>query len=505
MSLGALSPKEVARMKTRVNLSVGAWTPLLALFLFAIALRKFLAANTDVSWGITMAEKVLDGAQLYVDVIEVNPPATVFLYLVPVALARGLLLRPEVVVDAFVFAAAALSLWFSAQVILRAKIVTCEALPKLAALFAAVLLILPAQTFAEREHIAVILALPSLAVLAVRATGEKPHWHWIPVAGLAAGAMFAIKPHFAAAIAFAALAAAIYAKSWRPLFAPEHFIAAAVGAAYFIFVFFRYPLFFSEMVPLLAAVYLPAKMPLGQLLLFFATPLFVVALAMLLVLRGREVLRFPYGLLLAACFGFSLSYYVQQKGWAYHSYPMLAFVLLTLALAFAGRWPFARNQTGRARFARLASAAGVALLFGATFLWMNFAVDMRALEAPIRQAGSRPAMLVIGADLAVGHPLTRTVNGTWASRVSAQWMTAGAMIRKHEGVSPEIAVALDRLIDRDRKMLVEDIRRAKPDIVLVDRIRFDWLKWAEADPALARELSNYRPLETVNGVLILRR
>ena len=54
-------------------------------------------------------------------------------------------------------------------------------------------------------------------------------------------------------------------------------------------------------------------------------------------------------------------------------------------------------------------------------------------------------------------------------------------------------------------MLIEDIRRAKPDIILVDRIHYDWHKWAQSDARLARELENYRTLDQVDGVLILRR
>jgi hypothetical protein len=58
---------------------------------------------------------------------------------------------------------------------------------------------------------------------------------------------------------------------------------------------------------------------------------------------------------------------------------------------------------------------------------------------------------------------------------------------------------------RDRAMLLEDIRNEKPGIILVDRIGFDWLKWAQADAEIAHELEKYRSLDQINGVLILRR
>ena len=100
---------------------VARWLPLLAVFAAAIGLRLVLVANTDVSWLITLSEKVLDGQRLYVDLIEVNPPASVFLYLPLVALARVLALRPEVVVDAGVFFAIGVSLGLASHILRQAR------------------------------------------------------------------------------------------------------------------------------------------------------------------------------------------------------------------------------------------------------------------------------------------------------------------------------------------------------------------------------------------------
>jgi hypothetical protein len=55
------------------------WLPLALIVAAAIAVRHFVGANTDVSWEITLSEKILDGQRLYVDLIELNPPASTFL------------------------------------------------------------------------------------------------------------------------------------------------------------------------------------------------------------------------------------------------------------------------------------------------------------------------------------------------------------------------------------------------------------------------------------------
>src|SRR5437868_13748013 len=70
----------------------------------------FVPIDCDVSWLITVNEKMLAGQRLYVDIIEVNPPASIWLYTSFVWLAHQLQLRPEaVIVAAFIGSALAAS------------------------------------------------------------------------------------------------------------------------------------------------------------------------------------------------------------------------------------------------------------------------------------------------------------------------------------------------------------------------------------------------------------
>ena len=91
--------------------------PLIAVTILAIILRLLIVTATDVSWLITLSEKVLDGTRLYVDLIEVNPPASVLLYLPAVALARLIGVAPEIVVNTLVFFAVGASLWITGRIL----------------------------------------------------------------------------------------------------------------------------------------------------------------------------------------------------------------------------------------------------------------------------------------------------------------------------------------------------------------------------------------------------
>jgi hypothetical protein len=212
-------------------LRLAPWLALAALFVTALALRHLLAANTDVSWLLTVAERVLGGQRLYVDVIETNPPMAVLIYMPGVLIARVLGLPAEMVTDGLVFVAIFSSLAIAVGILKHARAPEGSSGWPLALLAFAVLAVLPAKTFGQREHIAIIELLPMLALYAVRAKGKRPPLWAILVAGVGAGLAMAFKPYFAIGIFCGLVALAAQARSWRPLFAPENFVAAVVVAS----------------------------------------------------------------------------------------------------------------------------------------------------------------------------------------------------------------------------------------------------------------------------------
>src|ERR1039458_10645541 len=106
-----MTARDVAKVRPRLAVSAAMprWLPMIAIVVVPNALRKFLLVNVDVSWFITIAEKWLDGQRLYVDIVDVNPPASMFLYVVPALLARLSGLPAEFTVDALVLLSAGLS------------------------------------------------------------------------------------------------------------------------------------------------------------------------------------------------------------------------------------------------------------------------------------------------------------------------------------------------------------------------------------------------------------
>src|SRR3984957_11936846 len=314
------------------QLSLLGWLAIAALFVVAMAMRAVVAANTDVSWLLIAGERWLDGQRLYSEVLETNPPMAVLVYVPGILLARALGISAEIVIDGLLFAAIAVSLAITARILKNSSALAPGKRWPLALLAVAVLTILPVQVFGQREHIAVIELFPALGLLALRIKRETPPAWAIAIAGLGLGLALSFKPHFVIPFLCCLGVAAFHLRSWRIIFAPEHFIAAAVITGYGACMVVFFPEYFAVMVPLLRDVY-TIGLPFARMLEKPVVPIWGIALIGAVLLKRGKAFDGADALLMAASLGFGLIYFLQRKGWPYHSYPMMVFALLAFGHA----------------------------------------------------------------------------------------------------------------------------------------------------------------------------
>jgi hypothetical protein len=484
------------------------WLPLVAILAAAVVERHFVIGNADVTWLITACEKLLDGQRLYVDVFELNPPAAIFLYLPAVALARALGVAPDTVVDAQIFLAALLSLAVASRIVRHCRLLDGTYGWPIAAIVLAALTILPAQTFGEREHLALIAALPVIAALTARAQGVKPLLWMILVAGLGAGATICIKPYFVLAIGSAAVATALPQRSWRVLFTAELWIAGGIAITYAVCTIVFYPAFFTDLMPVLADVYLPVRLPLWKLLIGAPVALWAAALLIILILRRGAGPRPALAVLVAASAGFAAAYIIQGKGWPYHSLPMLALVLIALALAIAYRRRAMAPDRDRDGLKRLGATAALGVLAVSSFSYLNIAVDTRAAIALVKQVGPpHPSIVAITADPAIGFPLVRAVDGRWISGHWGLWVTGNAATRRLEGgLDTPTRQRLAADVATERQRLIGEIRDGKPDVILIDDRGPRWSEGVDGDRDLSALIAaNYREVGIADDIIVLKR
>ena len=502
MTINIEADSEIALQRPMAGIaSLLPWLVLALLFAGSVWLRHVVAANTDIGWLLTAAEKVMSGGRLYVDVIETNPPMAVLVHVPAVWLARALGMPAEIAVDGLMFAAILVSMAISAKILAPSSALAAMPRWPLAWLCFAVMAILPAQTFGQREHIAVVALLPMLAVIARRMQRETPPRWAVVAAGIGAALALSFKPQFAIPLGCAVAASCVYARTWRNLPTPENLIAATLAALYLLGIIVLYPEFFTVIVPLLRDVYVPVGLSPSEMIEKPAVSLWAIAMlaAWLLSRRG---LGAPLLVLLATSAGFAAVFMLQRKGWPYHSYPMLALALLGFGVALSAYVP-------DGRFGRLWRAAALlllALVFAQSMLWFDVAFDARPLQQAVSRHGLRPVVLAISGEPGIGHPLVRALGGRWVSRQQGLWVaTYAEYLRSRGPLVPEREAALQTHEARERAMLIEDIKKMPPTVVLVDDLTGHGSAWLAAHPDVADLLKDYRIAETVNRVAILTR
>lgn len=501
MSVEFTTPATTAPLAAKAG-RLRALAPWLALGLVlgaAVLQQALVPTNIDVAWLLTAGEKVLAGHPLYGDVLETNPPMAVGTYLPAILLGRLLGVAPEAITDLMVLAAALISVGTVAAMLRGSSLRGDGASWPALAFTLAVLLILPGQNFAEREHIALIPLLPALALAARRAAGERAARWSILAAAVGAAWTLSFKPHFVLAVATAPLVAGYCRRSWRPILAPEWWIAGALVVVYALLTLILLPDYVAVVLPMVRDVYLKLHRPVLQLV--FSVQVLVAAAMLIGAWRLRQGQpRDPLFLVLtAAGCGFGVAFLIQQKGWAYQAYPMVALVLLAFFRAIVTRAPV----PGQGR--ELSAPILLALGFFGTWLALSASFKVRDLEARVAQLGPHPRILALSGEPGVGHPLVRDLKGTWVSRQQALLVHDYVVRLRPQAGTPQATALLDTYAGRERANLIADFKATPPDVVLVDNLTDNWGEFVANDAEVRALLAPYRLVATVGGIDILKR
>jgi hypothetical protein len=466
----------------------------------ALAIQLIRPTNPDVSWLLTVNERILAGAVPYKDVVELNPPASILLYRIPVLVAKLLSARPEWVVAGMLALLIGGALAYAGKLLARYRLGAAADNGLFLAVAGLVLAVLPFDEMAQREHFATIFMFPFALAAIARATGEKIALADCLVAGAALGLCVAIKPYFALCPLLVAGFQAWRSRDFRALLRIEYWAAGAVALAYFIASVIFYPRFFSDILPMLADLYLPLRLDalvlLPRIVLLVALPV-----ALCWIWRDRQRNAGAAVLLLIGA-GFVGAYLMQGKGWTYHSYPAIAFSLL------AAGWA---AQQAESRTTGLQRRLGAGLLAAALILPAPrfFRADSTnpALAAAITRLAAHRKILAIAFPLNVGHPLTRDIGGVWVGHTWGLWATGGALFMKaHAGDDPVRRAKADAYLEGDRQMTAQDIETQRPDIVLIQQTAgFDFAQWIAQSAPLRAAMARYKRVETVDGVEIYQR
>ena len=454
-----------------------------------LALRGTAPTSADVSWLLDMGTQWLAGRRPYVDIVEVNPPASILIYMPAVVAARVFGGSPEIYTVVMAACAALASLLLTGLMLERAGMLARGAAGPLLCAGAIVVLLVPGDCFAQREHIAMLASLPMLAAIAARLRGVSLAWPLVALAGLCGGLTLAIKPLFVLAFAGPCLIL-LLDRDWRALVAAaELWIAGLLAALYGAGVLVGAPAFRILVLPLVLAAYVPVRLGLADLVTAATTTIWLTILAGWLMETWSRPKHVESKVLMLASAGFEICFFIQGKGFAYHALPAVSLALLAIACESCDRIGPAPIRRGLAPGLLIAGAmTGLSLV--AFSQHYDLRRDAPGLEAAIRQVSPSPRMVVLSTDIAVGHPFVREINGHWTGSLASNWMASGIEKLERSGVTPATRSELDRVSDVERSIVAHDIENGRPDVVLIDSGLPDG--WIDASPGVLRALSAYR-------------
>ncbi len=474
----------------------------LALGAAALLLQLTQTINHDTAWYLHATARLLDGARLYVDIIELNPPLAFYLTVPPVA-AAGFLGVPAVdafVVYCFILIAGSLALSRAILQPLPAGSESCRRWTLTVALFA--LAVLPGAAFGQREHLIAILALPYLVLTAMRAADRAPSPGLALLAGIAAGLAFSIKPPFLIVAAILEVYLRVVRGRKLAPFRAETLALGAVAAVYATSIPVFTPEYIDFILPLTASVYGAYESAFADVIARLETVLLPIAIAALVATRGHVTTsRLGQTFLIAGASFFAL-YVAQMKGWQYQLYPVTAMLLLGAGAMLIGTAvPDARAMPGRVTAWRAASIPALLLLvlaidLGARGSYVN---PMTSTMLPlVRENAARGGLAVFSTNVSWGFPLANYAGADWASRFPTLWplpgIVRGRADPRHDGP------ALDRVERYMTDAVIEDLTRRPPAVVLVDvradkhyfgGHRFDYLEFFGRDPRFQRFWRDY--------------
>jgi hypothetical protein len=492
-----------------VRTSVTVLSVLLLLLVLGVVLFTMLRSplKDDIAWLLYVARRWLAGRELYVDVVEVNPPLIVWISAIPIQLARLLGIDAKFTAIPFFVTAVLGCAWWTATLLQGRGALFQDRVPVFAAI-GTVLLVVPAGDLGQREHLLVAAILPYLVLFARSLDGQDSALRDGLIAGVLAGLGCALKPRYAGV--FIVLEGVALARGRNP-FRAGPLAAAATMLAYGGLVALFCPAYVRRAVPLALALYGATDVSLRHLVVDSLRLMFGQAVALALWWNRRH--RVPDGSLMLTLVVFAITATVicfwDGKDWFYHRLPATIATVLALLCWVASALVHRRLTARRTLWPIVLAAVAFVVFLVAAFQRLEPQVALAVepdqgtvvkLEQLIRKQKAR-TYIAFSDWIALGFPVVNNTGVAWASRFDSMWALKGELWRARF----DAAGAKEWPI---RRWVAHDFIIGCPDIAVVDTregvVNYVGVLSA-SDPAFARAWSRYRQIAAFDGLVIYRR
>ena len=501
-----VAPRSTRLVSTLSLLGLGA---ALALVMFA-TMRTPL--KDDIAWLLYVARKWLAGKQLYVDLVEINPPLIIWMSAIPAMAGEWSGLAARLVAMPFFAAISLACAWWTARLLRGMAPVFANPVPVFAVI-GIVLLLIAGPELGQREHLLAAFSLPYLVVVARALQALPVGGRAALMSGVLAGLGVALKPRYA--LAFAAVEVLAMARGLRP-WRPQAIGAGGLLVLYAALTVWLYPAYLNRAIPLALALYGATDVSFMDLLRESVPMLLGVAVLAILAVRAalvRGEQRALLGVLALYAAGAALVCFMDGKDWYYHRLPAIIAVALAIALWLVTEAP-RLWRSGWQMGWRLALPLGLAGLVGLVFtaaaaqritprleLAFDPEVSTEARLQRILKKEKANTYIAFSEWIALGFPVVNDAEVTWASRFDSMWALKGELWRAQS--DPESVRNWPV-----RQWVARDFVAGCPDVVVADA-RVGGPNYigilSASDAAFARAWEGYRQIAAFDGLIVYRR
>ena len=470
--------------------------------------RLIYPLPADTSALIGLGEVLLDGGRQGVDFYEVNPPASIFIYMPGIVLARLIGVNPDTLVVIFIYIAVFMNLYISYIIIDKANLLNYS-LNKLSSVFLLfIFTVYFEDCFSQREHIVAVLMLPFITLASARLEGKFFNWTLNILIGVGLGIACSIKPYFIIIPLFVLMFSIAKARSVKVFCWIELWVAAIVCVVYVIIIALYYRDYILIVRDVFFESYAMFRLPFMELLLSEAVLYIFMVISYLMIsffVRTSTIQT----LCALVSIGFFAVFFIQGRGWSYHLFPAIVFIsfasIILLGRILSGGADF--EKTWHIRLALGSTLAySIAIALTGNFTMSRVFTYQRAVEEEIIKIAPNPTMLTLSANAGIGHPIVRDIKGKWVGSFGSVFMALSLNKAQQKEVLNEGRYDAPYLqhISWQINIIANDIQTRKPTIILND----DFLEWRQfilSYPQLAKAMQAYKLVKVVDQIEIWKR
>lgn len=494
-------------------------------------LQSRVHLNHDVSYFVHFARWLLEGRELGSDLLDMNLPMTWIVFMPSGLLAHlGVFSEPYAVRLIF-WAYFLLSVFLSFRMLSHVAADDRAAARGWKVAFLIVATLAPGFSFGQREHVSLLFGMPYLALAALRAQGAARTGATGAIAiGVLAGIGFSVKPYFLAVPALIELWL-LASLGWKSLFKrPESLALATTVVLYVIAIFAFIPDYMTYTLKLTRSIYWAYDAGnFGGVLERFKDVVQSALCGLLIALLTRTWSRI-HTVVALAWLGYSISYFVQAKGFVYHAYPVLVCSIVFLGVSFAAgmRKMFAREPAARTPMTWVVVVASAALLilpvkhahdavarwyFTYNVAWGGTGRFREAVIGIVNQLAPRKGsyFYAFSTHPFPGFPTASYTAAEWSGRAINQ-LFIPAYARINEISDPLQRAAVVAAGELQRTIVIEDMQRRPPSVVFAERStssrlgmngrQFDDIAFYLQDPRFQKIWARYQELQPVGPLRV---